>query len=46
MGDLCCLHIMESLQEEAADDNQIKQLTARRSGFKWFIKYSFTDFVL
>lgn len=45
MGDLCCLYTMESLQEEAADDNQIKQLTAR-SGLKWFNKYSFIDYVL
>lgn len=32
MGDFWCLHTVEALQEEAADDNQIKQLTAKRSG--------------
>lgn len=46
MGDFRCLHPVESLQEEAADDNQIKQLAAKRSGLRWFIKYSFMDYVL
>lgn len=45
-GDLWCLHTVESLREEAADDNQIKQLAAERSASKWFIKYSFIHCVL
>lgn len=40
-----CMHTTESLQGEAADINQIKQLAAK-SGLKWFIKYSFIDNVL
>lgn len=46
MGNHWCLHTVESLQEGAAADNQIKQLTAKTSGLKWFIKYSFIDHVL
>lgn len=41
MGDLWCLHVMESLQEKAAAENQIKQSGSKKKWLKMVYQIQF-----